>query len=264
MNATLTALLLGDVIGQPGSRALFIGLQKLVRTYGADLVVVNGENAAAGFGITPEDVKQLFSIGVNVITTGNHVWQKKEIYPLLDSEDRLLRPANYPSGVPGHGSCVIQVRDREVAVVNLQGRLRMTNLQCPFLVGRDMVRKLRKRTPLIFVDFHAEATEEKEALGQYLDGEITALVGTHTHTQTGDERILSKGTGYITDIGMIGPADSVIGIKKSIAVQRSLTQIPIKMEVAETTAVIQGVVIEADTKSGRTVSIRRVSEMSIV
>ncbi len=264
MNATLTALLLGDVIGQPGSRALFIGLQKLVRAYGADLVVVNGENAAGGFGITPEDVKQLFSIGVNVITTGNHVWQKKEIYPLLDSEERLLRPANYPQGVPGHGSCVVQVRGREAAVVNLQGRLRMTNLQCPFLVGRDLVRKLRKRTPLIFVDFHAEATEEKEALGQYLDGEITALVGTHTHIQTADERILSKGTGYITDIGMTGPADSVIGIKKSIAVQRSLTQIPIKMEVAETAAMIQGVVIEADPKSGRTVSIRRVSELSIV
>jgi len=261
---TLRALILGDVVGQAGCRALFLLLAGLVKAHGADLVVVNGENAASGFGILPDMVEKFFTAGVHVITSGNLIWQQKEVVPLLDQEDRLLRPLNYPKGVPGHGSCIVEIRGTKVAVVNLQGRVRMNNILCPFLVGKEAVRRLEKETKLILVDFHAEDPEEKEALGMYLDGEVSAVFGTHTHVQTADERILKRGTAYITDIGMIGTDDSVIGFKTAIALERSLTQLPIKMEAEEGPAVIHGIVVTLDVSSGKALSIERIRTASPV
>lgn len=260
----ITVLLLGDVFGQPGCRALFVGLKSLAKECRADLVVVNGENAADGFGITPEIADRLFASGADVLTSGNHIWQKREILPFLDSQERVLRPGNYPPGVPGHGSCIVEVKGVKVGVLNLQGRLRMGDLDCPFRVGADMVRKLREKAKVIVVDFHAEAPEEKEALAFYLDGQVSSVTGTHTHVQTADERIYPKGTAYISDIGMTGPVDSVIGCDMEISLRRSATQMPLKMEVSDTPAAIQGVKIEIDAASGKALSIERVVKHSLV
>ncbi|WP_020614325.1 TIGR00282 family metallophosphoesterase [Sediminispirochaeta bajacaliforniensis] len=260
----ITVLLLGDVFGQPGCRALFVGLKSLAKECRADLVVVNGENAADGFGITPEIADRLFASGADVLTSGNHIWQKREILPFLDSQERMLRPGNYPPGVPGHGSCIVEVKGVKVGVLNLQGRLRMGDLDCPFRVGADMVRKLREKAKVIVVDFHAEAPEEKEALAFYLDGQVSSVTGTHTHVQTADERIYPKGTAYISDIGMTGPVDSVIGCDMEISLRRSATQMPLKMEVSDTPAAIQGVKIEIDVASGKALSIERVVKHSLV
>jgi 2',3'-cyclic-nucleotide 2'-phosphodiesterase len=258
----LKVLVLGDVVGQPGCRALFVGLADLVRRRGADLVIVNGENAADGFGMTPEIAERFFKSGVHVITSGNHIWQRREIIPLLQTNDRLLRPENYPSGVPGKGSCILTVRDVPVMVVNLEGRVNLSPLRCPFAVGKALCRQFRSRGRVVIVDFHAEAVDEKEALGLALDGEVSAVVGTHTHVQTADERILKKGTAYITDIGMIGPSDSVIGMRRETAVVRGISQMPLKMEVQNTPADIMGVFLEIDTSSGKAVRIERVREKS--
>ncbi|GAB4366033.1 MAG: TIGR00282 family metallophosphoesterase [Spirochaetales bacterium] len=260
----IRALILGDVVGQAGSRALFFLLPGLIKEHNADLVVVNGENAAAGFGILPEMAEKFFAAGVHVITSGNHIWQQREILPYLEQEDRILRPLNYPKGVTGHGSCVVEIRGTKVAVMNLQGRVRMNNILCPFLVGREYARKLQKETKLILVDFHAEDPEEKEALAMYLDGDVSVVFGTHTHVQTADERILPKGTAYITDIGMIGTQDSVIGFKIDMALERSLTQLPIKMEVEEGPAVIHGIVLDLDAETGKALSIERIQSPALV
>lgn len=264
MARTITALFLGDIVGQSGCRAVFIGLQKLIRSRGADFIVINGENAVDGFGITPQIAAQVFQAGAHVITTGNHIWQKSEILPYLDSQERILRPVNYPPGVAGHGSCVVDVKGEKIAVLNLQGRVRMWTIDCPFRKGREQVRKLRQATKMILVDFHAEATDEKEALAWYLDGDVTAIVGTHTHVQTADERILPGGTAYITDLGMSGPTGSVIGFEPAISVQRSLTQMPLRNEVSENAAWLQGVVITIDPETGKALSIERVREESVV
>ncbi len=264
MARSLKALILGDIVGRSGCRAVFIGLQKHVKKYSADVVVINAENAVEGFGITPEVAGQIFSAGANVITTGNHIWQQGEVLSYLDTEDRILRPANYPSGVHGHGTCIVEVKGRKIGVINLQGRTRMWTIDCPFKKGRELVRKMRQETKIIFVDFHAEATDEKEALGCYLDGEVTAIVGTHTHIQTADERILPGGTAYITDLGMTGPSDSVIGFDPRISVQRSLTQMPLRNEVSDNPATIQGIVLEVDQENGRALSVERVREESLV
>jgi metallophosphoesterase (TIGR00282 family) len=249
----------GDVVGQPGCRAVFMSLQSLAKELKVDVVIANGENAADGLGLTPVLAEGLFKSGVDVITSGNHIWQKREILPLLDSETRLLRPENYPTGVPGHGSCVVSKKGVEIAVLNLQGRLNMYNVRCPFSVGLDLAKRLRSQARVIVVDFHAEAPEEKEALSLYLDGLVSAVIGSHTHVQTADERILSRGTGCITDVGMTGPKNGVIGMKPDISIRRALTQIPYKMEVEDTETVISGVLLEIDTDTGRSLSISRVS-----
>jgi 2',3'-cyclic-nucleotide 2'-phosphodiesterase len=264
VSGTLRALILGDVVGQPGCRALFVSLAELVRKRGADLVIVNGENAADGFGLTPEIAERFFATGVHVITSGNHIWQRREILPTLQTNDRLLRPENYPAGLPGKGTCLLTVRDVPVLVVNLEGRVNLSPLRDPFAVGHALVKQYRSRARIIIVDFHAEAVEEKEALGIALDGEVSALVGTHTHVQTADERILKKGTAYITDIGMIGPSDSVIGMRRETAIMRSISQMPLKMEVQNTPAEIMGVCVDIDTASGKAVRIERVREKSAV
>jgi metallophosphoesterase (TIGR00282 family) len=264
LTKSVKALILGDLVGQAGCRALFFALPGLVKKYSADLVVVNGENAAGGFGLTPDIADRLFSTGVHVITSGNHIWQQKEILPLLDSRDKLLRPHNYPKGVPGHGFCFIEARGVKAAVLNLEGRVRMNNLLCPFTAAKDLLRRVRQETRVIFVDFHAEEPEEKEALALYLDGEVSVMFGTHTHVATADERILPGGTAYITDIGMVGPEESVIGFPPEMAVQRVVTQMPIKSEALDAPACICGIAVEVDAESGRALAIERVSVRAMV
>jgi metallophosphoesterase (TIGR00282 family) len=266
---TLKALIIGDVVGQPGCRALFVGLPDLIKRLGADLVIANAENAADGFGLTPEIAERIRASGVHVITSGNHIWQKRDIYPLLQTTDTLLRPENYPvlagaAAIPGKGHCIVTVRDVPVLVMNLEGRVNLSPLRDPIQVGKALLKQFRSRVKAAIVDFHAEAVEEKEALGLSFDGEVSAVVGTHTHVQTADERIFPGGTAYITDIGMTGPVDSVIGMKKETAVTRSLTQMPLKMEVQNSPAEIQGVLLEIDLSRGTAVKIERIRQLSAV
>ena len=260
MGETVRALMLGDVIGEPGLKAMFAGLGELVRRLKVDLVVANGENAAAGFGITSEETAKLFSNGVQVITSGNHVWEKKGAAELLAAESRLLRPANYPEGAPGRGLAVIEAAGKTWAVLNLQGRESLYSIDCPFRKADSILAGLATEHPgaIVLVDFHAESNEEKEALGLYLDGRVAAVAGTHTHVQTADARILPKGSGYITDLGMTGPDDSVIGVKTEICVRRSLTQMPLKMETAEGKASIHGALFTIDGETGRCLSVEAV------
>lgn len=254
------ALMLGDVIGEPGMKALFAGLGELVRRLRVDFVVVNGENSAAGFGITKEESDKLLASGVQVITSGNHVWEKKGAAELLDSEARLLRPSNYPEGAPGHGFCIMEASGRTWAVLNLQGREGLYAIDCPFRKADADLAKIAAEAPgaIVLVDFHAESNEEKEALGFYLDGRVSAFAGTHTHVQTADERILPKGTGYISDLGMTGPDDSVIGVKAEICLRRSITQMPIKMETAEGRSSIHGALFTIEAETGRCLKVERV------
>lgn len=257
---TLTALLLGDVLGQPGCRALFIGLPQLIKQYRADIVVVNGENADHGFGLNDELARQFFSLGVQVITSGNHIWQKEEFRGTLEKDERVLRPANYPSSAPGHGSVILDIKGVKVGIINIQGRMQMGPLDCPFQVASNLVDRMKKSTGAILVDFHAEVPQEKEALALHLDGKVSAVVGTHTHVQTLDERILPKGTAYITDMGMCGPLDSVIGSDPMIAIKRQMTQIPFRNEIVDAPAHLQGVVVTIDVTTKKALSITRIKE----
>jgi len=256
---SIRVLFLGDVVGRQGLRALFIGLSELIKDTRAQLIAVNGENLAGGFGLTPEDKDRVFDMGVSVITSGNHIWQRQEIYPALDADRRLLRPENYPQGVPGHGSVIVETEGVSVAFLNLQGRERMgTAVDCPFRVGTKSLGRLRKKTRCVIVDFHAEDVREKEALSFHLDGRVSAVLGTHTHVATTDERITSGGTAVITDLGMCGPMGSVIGTCPELSIRRSLTQLPIRMEVHDEPACLQGVIMEIETGSGRATAIERV------
>jgi metallophosphoesterase (TIGR00282 family) len=250
-------LFLGDVIGRPGRRAMDKFLPVLVKKYAPSLVIANGENAAGGSGITEEIGNELF-LQVDVLTSGNHIWDKKEALPYLDREPRLLRPANYPPGSPGRFSYVYeQAGGPKAAVLNLQGRVFMEPLDCPFRRADEEVAVLAAATPVIIVDFHAEATSEKQALGWYLDGRVSAVIGTHTHVPTSDERILPKGTAYITDAGMAGGRNAVIGIARSQALQRFLTSRPQRFEPSRDGLFLSAVFVEIDAKSGRALSIRR-------
>jgi metallophosphoesterase (TIGR00282 family) len=254
-------LFIGDIIGRPGRLAVKKALPGLKELYSPDIVIANGENAAGGFGITPDLFEELMDLGVDVVTSGNHIWDRKEILALIDSTDRLLRPANYPPGTPGAGSTLFECHSGAlVGVVNLSGRVFMDNVDCPFTVGERIVDGLRKETPLIVVDMHAETTSEKNAMGFFLDGRVSAIVGTHTHVQTSDERILEKGTAYITDTGMTGPMDSVIGIEKELVIKRFLTQMPLRFEVAKKNIEFQGVVITVDVEDGRASGIERIKK----
>jgi 2',3'-cyclic-nucleotide 2'-phosphodiesterase len=256
---SLRVLVLGDVIGHPGMRALFSSLKKVREAHKADFVIVNGENAADGFGILPDQVDKLFEYGADVITSGNHIWQRDEIIPYLDSKDRLLRPGNYPKGVPGHGDCIVDVFGTKIGVINLQGRVRMSvSSECPFKVGDKIISKLRSQTKVIIVDFHAEDVTEKEALACYLDGKVSALVGTHTHIQTADEKILKNGTAYISDIGMTGPTGGIIGSDPESAILRAMTSIPYKSQVLDQEGIIHGVLVSINKDSGKAQSIERV------
>jgi metallophosphoesterase (TIGR00282 family) len=253
-------LFIGDIVGRPGRELLRHGLQALVEHHRIDLVIANAENAAAGFGITREIGDQLLDWGVDVMTSGNHIWDKKEALDYIGTEPRLLRPANYPAGVPGNGSYVARTRDgRSVGVVNVMGRVFMVNIDDPFAVVLREIETLKQRTRIVFVDFHAEATSEKIAMGWHLDGKVTAVVGTHTHVQTADERILPKGTAYLTDVGMTGPHDSIIGVEVEAALGRFLTALPAKFETATGNPRLHAVIVDADEQTGRATDIERVS-----
>jgi len=253
-------LFVADVIGNPG-RKVAKGLLRLLRKEeGADAVILNGENSAGGFGITPDIVREFFEHGVDVITTGNHVWDKREIKPLLNSEPRLLRPANYPPGNPGKGLVVIEVAGVRLAVLNLQGRIFMPPIDDPFRMADELLESVRGEAQLTVVDFHAEATSEKQAMALYLDGRAVAVVGTHTHVQTADERILPKGTAAITDLGLTGSLGGIIGMKPEISIERQLLQTRgERMQPADDQLHLQGVVIEIDVAAARATSIRRLS-----
>jgi metallophosphoesterase (TIGR00282 family) len=253
-------LFVGDIIGKPGRQALSRELHRLVDRHTIDIVIANGENAAGGFGLTVEVAKELFKQGVHLLTSGNHIWDKKEQVQLVLSDSRIIRPANYPSGALGAGSAILTTPGGiKVGVLNLEGRVYMKNLECPFLVADKEIEWLKKETPIILVDFHAEATSEKSALGWYLDGRVSALIGTHTHVQTADERILPQGTAFLTDAGMTGGFDSVIGMGKEETIYRFLTQLPSKFEVAKNDIRLNAVVIGVDEQSGNAVSIERIN-----
>jgi len=253
-------LFIGDIVGSPGRSAISRELHRLVDRHAADIVIANGENAAGGFGITPDTANELYRQGITLLTSGNHIWDKKDNSGYLDREERLIRPLNYPPGTPGRGSAVIETpAGVKIGVLNLEGRVYMKNLDCPFRVADAELEQLRRETPIILVDIHAEATSEKSALGWYLDGRVSAVVGTHTHVQTADERILPNGTAYISDVGMTGSFDSVIGIDKHQAIQRFLTQQPVKFDIPKKDLRINAVVIGVDTVSGKAISIERVN-----
>lgn len=252
-------LFIGDIVGRPGRQLVRDLLPRLIDQHMIDLVIANGENAAAGFGLTPDVVAELLDLGVDVLTTGNHVWDKREALICLEQEPALLRPANYPEGSPGRGFSVFKTAaGLSVAVVNLEGRVFMGNLDCPFRMADSILKSLGPGQKIVFVDFHAEATSEKGALAAYLDGRVSAVVGTHTHVQTADERVLPGGTAFISDVGMSGSRDSVIGIRKELSVQKFLTQMPVRYEIAKNDPVLCGVVVTIDETTGRARKIERV------
>ncbi|MDR1726361.1 MAG: TIGR00282 family metallophosphoesterase [Acidobacteriota bacterium] len=251
--------IIGDVFGRPGRRLVEEKLAGIVREREIDFCVANVENAAAGFGITPKIADELLATGIDVFTSGNHIWDKKPIIPYLAGQPRLLRPHNYPKGVPGTGVYIGETKKGErVGVLNLQGRTFMASIDCPFTVGMEAVEALRKETPVIVVDFHAEATSEKQGLGWHLDGRASAVVGTHTHVLTADERLLPRGTAYITDIGMTGAHDSIIGSDTRIALDRMILQIPNRLEPAAANLRFNGVIVDIDAGTGRARGIERI------
>jgi len=256
-------LFIGDIFGRPGRTIVKDRLRQLIDEHAIDLVIANGENAAAGFGITPPLVDELFDLGIDVITTGNHVWDKREILEFFKMADgnphsparRVLRPANYPAGMPGWGLYEGRKGKVDYAVMNLQGRVFMTANDDPFRVADELLKRIQAK--VVFVDIHAEATSEKASMGWYLDGRVTAVVGTHTHIPTADERVLPNGTAYITDVGMTGPYDSVIGVKKELIIERFLTNLPMRFEAASGDVRLCAVVIDCDGATGRAKSIER-------
>lgn len=248
----------GDIMGAPGRRAIAQLLHKVVDQHQIDLVVANGENAAGGIGITPALAEQLLGQGIDILTSGNHLWKHKEIIPFLESSDRLLRPANYPPETPGQGLALVETPAGEpAAIFNLEGRVFMSPLECPFRCADRQLATIPPEVKVILVDFHAEATSEKQALGWYLDGRVSAVIGTHTHVQTADERILPGGTGYLTDAGFTGPCDSVIGMNKDVIIKRFLTQRPQQFKVATQNIQLQGVVLDIDAK-GHCLALNRI------
>jgi metallophosphoesterase (TIGR00282 family) len=253
-------LFIGDIVGRPGRALLRQGLAALIDHHGLDLVIANAENAAAGFGITREVGDQILECGVDVMTSGNHVWDKKEALAYIGAEPRLLRPANYPSAAPGNGRYLARSRNgAAVGVINVMGRVFMPLVDDPFAVVLREIDALASRTRILVVDFHAEATSEKVAMGWHLDGRVTAVIGTHTHVQTADERILPKGTACLTDVGMTGPHDSIIGVEVEAALGKFLNGLPARFETAAGNPRLNAVIIEADEATGRATGIERLS-----
>ena len=253
-------LFIGDIVGRPGREMVRKGLAAIVEHHGVDLVIANAENSANGFGVTKDIGDTLLEYGVHVMTSGNHIWDKKEVIEYIGAQPRLLRPANYPAGVPGRGSYVAQTGDgRAVGVINVMGRVFMLNIDDPFAVVLREIEAMRGRTKIIVVDFHAEATSEKVAMGWHLDGKVSLVVGTHTHVQTADERILPNGTAYLTDAGMTGPHDSIIGMEVAPSLARFLSGMPSRFEPATGNPRLNGVVVEADDRTGRALAITRIS-----
>jgi metallophosphoesterase (TIGR00282 family) len=252
-------LFIGDIVGKVGRVTTKALLPTVVDRYKVDLVIANGENVAGGFGLTDKTAFEILNLGIHVITTGNHVWDKKEFVSQISKIDRVLRPLNYPPGVPGYGSFMHTFSNgAQVAVINTSGRVFMSNnIDCPFRVAKDEVEKILEKTKLIIIDFHAEATSEKIAFGYFMDGKVSAVIGTHTHVQTADEKILPGGTAYITDVGMTGPFNSIIGIEIDQIIQRFLTNIPARFEPAKGEGIFSAVVFEIDEETGKSTSIQR-------
>ncbi len=250
----MLVLVVGDIIGQPGRKAVHEVLPQLRRQYRLDMVIVNAENAAGGFGLTPAIAQELIETGVHVLTSGNHIWAQKDIIPNLDGDMMILRPLNYPPGVPGRGYLITG----QTMVVNLMGRTFMNDIDCPFRAMDKLLEEIEDRPPVVIVDFHAEATSEKMAMGWYLDGRVSAVLGTHTHVGTIDAQILPQGTAYVTDIGMTGPADSIIGDDVESVLKRFLTGVPHRLSVGKGKPILNAVLVEVDENSGRAISIERI------
>jgi len=257
----LRILFIADIYGIPGRRATHKLLPSITERFDVDFVIANGENIAGGFGITKPLARKLISYGVNIITSGNHFWDRQEIHDELDNIEYLLRPANFPETVPGKGYTVIELPEKciQLGIINLQGRVFMPPIDCPFQKANSILHKIKNKTNVIFVDFHAEATSEKKAMGCFLDGRVSAVVGTHTHIQTADECILPNGTAYITDAGMTGPHDSVIGVKKEAVIEHFLKGVSVRFSTAQTGVRFEGVIVDIDTRSGEGHSIQRIS-----
>jgi len=259
-SGTFRILFLGDIVGEPGRKAVTTMLPVLKEELAIDFIIVNGENSAGGRGITPKIAISLMRAGAAVITTGDHIWDQKEIVPFLGEEPRLLRPMNYPAGAPGSGWIVLETKKCKVAVINLQGRVFMQpTLDNPFPAVAELVESIRQETPVIFLDFHAEATSEKVAMGWHLDGKVSAVVGTHTHVPTADERVLPGGTAYLSDAGMCGPVDSVIGSQIEPVLERFKTMMPARFGVGRGTVRINGALVTIDPATGKALSIERVT-----
>ena len=257
---TINILFIADIVGKAGYDIAAAHINVLKDRHHVHLTIANGENGAGGKGITKSVAKSYFDMGIDVITSGNHIWNRFNFYPTLDEQPRILRPLNYPPECPGHGSCIIHVSeaDTDIGVINLQGRSFMYNIDCPFRTADAEIERLKNSgVQIVFIDFHAEATAEKIALGWHLDGRVSAVVGTHTHVQTADERILPKGTAYITDAGMSGAFDSVIGMDTDVAIKRFLTQLPSHYKEAGNNPMLCGVVLSVDTATARATAIRR-------
>jgi metallophosphoesterase (TIGR00282 family) len=253
-------LFIADIVGQPGRRAVKELVPKLRQEHGLDLVIANGENSAGGSGITVKTAEEIFASGVDVITCGDHLWDQKEVMHLLEHEQRFVRPLNYPPGTPGQGSTLFQANGRSpICVINLQGRTFMAALESPFHSILAEIQRLRERVKVIFIDFHAEATSEKVALARMLDGKVSAVIGTHTHVQTADEQIFPGGTAFLCDAGFTGPHESVIGREIEPIIQRFLTNMPQRFEVAKHRIILQGAVVEIDNESGKAMAIQRIS-----
>src|SRR5579864_3048504 len=254
----MNILFIGDIFASPGRGLVARYLQEIISTEKIQLAIANAENSAGGFGITPLIAEELFSIGLDVLTSGNHVWDKKEIFDYLPRQPRLLRPANYPAELPGQGVIVTKARDgTEVAVIDLQGRVHLPATDCPFHKADQILAGLDPAVKVRFVDFHAELTSEKMAMGWHLNGRVSAVVGTHTHVPTADERILAGGTAYQTDVGMTGPYDSIIGSDKNLALRRFLTGMPIRLDSSKTGAELHAVIVTVDPATGHATGIRR-------
>ena len=255
-------LFIGDIVGKVGRVTTKALLPTIVNRYKIDFIIANGENLAGGFGITDKTAIELFNLGVHVITTGNHVWDKKEFVSQIAKIDNVLRPLNYPPGVPGYGSVVHQVSSEvKVAVINISGRVFMSYIDCPFRTAKDEVEKLKAVTNIIIIDFHAEATSERVAMGIYLDGRVTAMFGTHTHVATADSRILPGGTAYQTDLGMVGPQDGVLGVDSEAILKKFTTGLPTRFEVAKGRIICSGVILNVDAENGRALNIDRFEEI---
>lgn len=252
-------LFIGDVVGSPGRDMVKEYLPKLKEKYRPNMTIINGENAAAGKGITEKIYKEFLVHGAQVVTMGNHTWDKKEIFEFIDSAKYMIRPANFPDGTPGNGIVYININGKEIAVINLQGRTFLPPLDDPFRKVDELIDEAKKRTSIIFLDFHAEATSEKQAMGWYVDGRVSVVVGTHTHTQTADERILPQGTGYITDVGMTGPYDGILGVEKDAVIKRFLTNLPVRFETdTKGRTQLNGFLVTIDEKSGKTSRVERI------
>lgn len=258
---TLKVLFIGDIVGNPGRKAVKELLGKLKKEYAIDFCIANGENAAGGSGITYVVAQELYGMGIDAITMGNHTWSKSEILNFIESDSRIVRPANYPSELPGKGSAVISTKSGKIGVVNLLGRVYMDSIDCPFKAAEREIEYLKSFVKVIVVDMHAEATSEKLALAWHLDGRVSCVLGTHTHVQTADERILPFGTAFISDVGMTGPYEGIIGVNRDIIIKKFLTHMPVKHEVAKGSVQFNAVMMEIDEKTGKTVRIERLLKL---